>query len=61
MQKDATESFWIRCPKCQGKTRTKVYSNTVLVNFPLFCPKCKEEFIIDVAQLKIVLNDEPDT
>lgn len=60
MQKDTAESFWIRCPSCQGKTRTKVYSDTVLVKFPLFCPKCKKEFLIDVIQLKIVLSDEPD-
>lgn len=61
MQKDTAESFWIRCPLCQGKTRTKVYSDTVLVKFPLFCPKCKKEFLVDVVQLKIVLSDEPDT
>lgn len=60
MQKETAESFWIRCPACQGKTRTKVYSDTVLVRFPLFCPKCKKEFIIDVVQLKIVLSNEPD-
>lgn len=60
MHKGTTESFWIRCPPCQGKTRTKVYSDTVLVKFPLFCPKCKKEFLIDVVQLKIVFSDEPD-
>ena len=54
------ESFWIYCPRCQGKTRTKVYADTVLVKFPLFCPKCKKEFSIDVVQLKIVLSDAPD-
>ena len=25
----------------KGKTRTRVQEDTVLVNFPLFCPKCK--------------------
>ena len=50
------ESLWVRCPICDGKTRTKVYADTVLVNFPLFCPKCKKEIIIDVVQLKMVIS-----
>lgn len=50
------ESLWVRCPICDGKTRTKVYGDTVLVNFPLFCPKCKKEIRIDVVQLKMVIS-----
>ena len=50
------ESLWIRCPICKGKTRTKVYEDTVLVKFPLYCPKCKKEFRIDVVKLKMVLS-----
>lgn len=50
------ESLWVRCPICDGKTRTKVYADTVLVNFPLFCPKCKKEIRIDVVQLKMVIS-----
>lgn len=50
-------SVWIRCPICQGKTRTKVYADTVLVRFPLFCPKCKEETLIDVVH-PIKVKDE---
>lgn len=54
------ESLWVRCPICDGKTKTKVYENTVLINFPLFCPKCKKESMIDVVQLKMVLSKESD-
>ena len=50
------ESLWVRCPICDGKTRTKVYADTVLVNFPLFCPTCKKEIRIDVVQLKMVIS-----
>ena len=50
------ESLWIRCPICKGKTRTKVYEDTVLVNFPLYCPRCKQEIRIDVVKLKMVLR-----
>lgn len=49
-------SLWVYCPICKGKTRIKVYENTVLVNFPLYCPKCKREMLVDVVKLKIVLK-----
>jgi len=52
---------WIRCPFCNCKTRIKVYSETVLLRFPLYCPKCKNETIISVAQLKMIVHQEPDT
>lgn len=49
-------SLWILCPICGGKTRSKVYENTVLVKFPLFCPKCQKETLVDVVKLKMVLS-----
>ena len=51
------DSLWINCPVCGGKTRTKVCKETVLVKFPLYCPKCKKEIKIDVVQLKIVASE----
>lgn len=48
-----TMSKWIPCPICGGKTRVKVYADTVMFNFPLFCPKCKKEVRVDVMQLKM--------
>ena len=56
MDNNQGDSRWIRCPICGGKTRTKVYADTVLVRFPLFCPKCKKEIRIDVVQLKMVIS-----
>ena len=41
---------WILCPECKAKTRTQVLENTELKNFPLFCPKCKEESLIDAEK-----------
>ena len=60
MNYDRKESLWVKCPICNGKTRTKVYENTVLVNFPLFCPKCKRELKVDIVKLKMVFSKEPD-
>lgn len=54
------DSLWICCPTCGGKTRTKVYRDTILLKFPLYCPKCKKGVRINVVQLKMVLSDEPD-
>lgn len=50
-------SRWIHRPSCGVKTRLKVYSNTVLFNYPLYCPKCKTEKIINVMQLKMAVSD----
>lgn len=55
------KSHWVRCPVCHGKTRTKIYEDTVLLNFPLYCPKCKQEHLIDVNNMKIqIIEKEPD-
>lgn len=51
---------WILCPICGNKTRVKIRDNTVLENFPLFCPKCKKEIIINVKQMNISVSKEPD-
>ena len=56
---DQQNSRWIRCPICKGKTRAKVYASTFLLNFPLFCPKCKNEFVIDVIQFKMLVKNIP--
>lgn len=54
------DTIWVKCPFCNKKTNTKVYKETVLLNFPLYCPKCKTETIVHVVKLKMVLSTEPD-
>lgn len=46
---------WIICPTCKSKTRNQIREDTVLINFPLFCPKCKQEHLIDVENLKVTV------
>ncbi|MBQ6718803.1 MAG: conjugal transfer protein [Oscillospiraceae bacterium] len=58
MHESRDDSRWIRCPICDSKTRTKVYTDTVMFNFPLFCPKCKKEIRIDVMQMKMAIRKE---
>ncbi|MBO5567662.1 MAG: conjugal transfer protein [Clostridia bacterium] len=54
------KSRWIRCPLCGHKSRTKVYENTVLLKFPLYCPKCRSETIVDVVKFELTQSFEPD-
>ena len=44
---------WIPCPICNKKTDVKVYADTALFNFPLQCPHCHHETLINVFQLKM--------
>jgi Zn finger protein HypA/HybF involved in hydrogenase expression len=55
-----TKSDWIRCPVCGNKTRTMIRENTELKNFPLYCPKCKQETLINAKELHIAVIKEPD-
>ena len=53
-------THWILCPLCGNKTRIRIRVDTILENFPLYCPKCKQENIISVRQLNITVIKEPD-
>ena len=46
---------WILCPVCGSKTRNKIRKDTVLENYPLYCPKCRQERLIKVDNLKITV------
>ena len=54
------EVKWLLCPVCGGKTRLKIREDTVLENFPLFCPKCRQETLINVRKLNISSENELD-
>ena len=51
---------WVLCPTFNNKTRIRIRGDTELKNFPLFCPKCKQESIINVIQLNMSVIKEPD-
>ncbi len=51
---------WVLCPLCKNKTRIRIRPDTVLENFPLFCPKCKREMLINVKELHTLVITEPD-
>lgn len=41
------EKGYILCPHCGRPTKTRTNPDTRLLRFPLFCPWCKRESIID--------------
>lgn len=49
------KTYWVRCPVCNKKTRTKVFKSTVLIDFPLYCPRCEEQFKVNIVELKLVV------
>lgn len=51
---------WIQCPICGNKTRNKIREDTELKNFPLYCPKCKKESLIEAKNLQVKVIKEPD-
>ena len=54
------KSEWVYCPICGSKTRDRIRADTILKNYPLYCPKCKKETLIDVNDLQTTVIKEPD-
>ncbi|EAL2746708.1 hypothetical protein AZ745_09665 [Campylobacter coli] len=56
---------WILCPVCGSKTRNKIRKDTVLENYPLYCPKCRQERLIKfffpffILMIKSLRNTAP--
>lgn len=50
---NSKKEHWILCPACGSKTRARLLPDTVLRSFPLFCPKCRRESIINVQNYKV--------
>ena len=48
---------WLLGRECGSKTSDRIKANTEMKNFPLYCPKCKQETIINVQDMKITLAD----
>ena len=50
----------IICQICGNKTRDRVREDNILKNYPLYCPKCKQETLINAKKLHITVIKEPD-
>ena len=52
---------WVYCPICGNKTRNKIREDTILRNYPLYCPKCRQETLIEAKNIHVTVIKEPDT
>ena len=52
-ERSTAKNSWVICPICGGKTRNQVREDTILINFPLFCPKCKNVTLINLKLFNI--------
>ena len=51
---------WIMCPICKNKIWLKIREDTEVINFPLFCTKCKKETLVNIKDMEIFIIHEPD-
>ena len=51
---------WVLCPVCGNNTRDKIREDTILKNYPLYCPKCKQQTLIEAQNLQVTVIREPD-
>lgn len=58
--KNPVKTEWVRCPYCGNKTRNKIREDTILSNYPLYCPKCRQESLIDIQNFHMRAIKEPD-
>ena len=54
MNNENRTPHWLHCPICKEQLDVKVYEDTIILNFPLYCPKCEIHTLINVVQLKMV-------
>ena len=52
------DDIWLYCPGCKRKSRIKVYENTTLIHFPLYCHWCRKEYIISFVDKKMMMEKE---
>lgn len=53
------KNHWIVCPLCQRNLQIKIYEDTVLLNFPVYCNSCQKEMVVNVVKCRLQLT-KPD-
>ena len=52
---------WVHCPVCGAKTRDRIGEDTILKNYPLYCPKCKQETLIEAKKFQVTVIRKENT
>jgi len=47
--------------RSKEETEMRMRANTVIKNYPLSCPKCNKETLIDAIDLKVTVLTDSDT
>ena len=47
---------WVLFPIWGNKTRTIMQEDTELKNFPLYCPKCKQQTLVNVKHFVVSVS-----
>lgn len=58
METNARILHRVHCPDCGKKTSVQVYDNTVVLNYPLYCPYCEKIKNINIINLKMSLSKD---
>ncbi|MDO5411610.1 MAG: cysteine-rich KTR domain-containing protein [Lachnospiraceae bacterium] len=63
MNENQKQEHGVLCPHCSAKTRVRLLEDTERKCFPLFCPKCKHEILINakhfiVSQVNLTVENE---
>jgi len=46
------------CPNCGVLTTVGIYKDTVSINYPLCCPECQKETLINIIRLQMTKIEE---
>lgn len=52
--------MWCRCPVCGHNHFIKIRPDTVLINYPAYCKKCKNEILINIEPRAETVNPKED-
>lgn len=52
MEDNQTEFRRLKCPSCHAQAEIRVFADTILINFPLYCPYCKKTSSITLSRFE---------
>lgn len=58
LKKESKGEKWLLCPACGKKTRDRIREDTILINYPLYCPKCGQTTTICAKKLLVEIVKE---
>lgn len=54
MENNHSEFRQLKCPCCHAQAGIQIFADTILINFHLYCPHCKETSIITLSNFEIL-------